>query len=743
MFSPLNKKSKENFTSGYFLNLIDNYQHINLLSCSNICFKLVLQDITPVIDILLVKKNKEIKNVLNKLSHEIKTSCISINTILSSVNQKIVDKNIKDQTSYTNSFMKKLEKISFFSEYMINTIHQINNYVDDFKNENAKFPIVVNIKQELGWAYLFTKSLLFNQNKFNIKVKLLIDDDAPEFITTERDKFRILICEVIKNSVKHIFFGEIKIMLSCTKPNMKKSSLNVINQSVDYDDMNDKTISITISDTGTGIKEKVLKSIKEYLEDDIFFHNSVFAVTGSLRLGFSTMKHYADDIGAMINIFSKDGKGTICDIILNKSNIAYGRSNSMGGRKNKSTKSLMFSMKMNNQQTSTGVLLKGDFRGGVNSNKYISSTKAKTSSINFISSIDTTASYLLDKKSSLNIIAESIISPPSTAINNGGYYNTFSSTLLFNLNLNKINDEDYCQDMDELITTRVNNRISQFDIKKKEDLINIKESDANLVQYYDNKESDEEEEAENEERNTNLNQAYSSETQKQISEEFNLGNKTSIDNIENESLKILNFKFDEEETNKYSFQEPKMNPLLPLKITSNAYKRNSADLNLESVALNILKISPLIKRKQVESAYIVGVDDDFSCRKSMENLFKKIIKENDLDLNVIILNDGIELIEFIIRSIKENLCIKLIVTDENMEYVNGSNSLCLLNSLYSFVNKDIDLPSTFILTAMEGNDISQELKKKSNCIQVITKPINRSYMLECFYKAKILNKLNI
>ncbi len=726
----------KDFTKGYFANLFDDYKHINLLSSSNICFKLVLQDITEVIDILLINKNKEIKNVLNKLSHEIKTSCISISTILSSVNQKIN----RDETSDKyKSFIKKLEKISFFSDYMINTIHQINNYVDDFKSESSKFPIKLNLKQELGWAYLFTKSLLFNQNKFNVKVKLIIDDNAPEFISTERDKFRILLSEIIKNSVKHIFIGEITIMLCYIEKKTGKSTKNILNHSFYFEDNFENVISITISDTGTGIKEKDLMNIQEYLNDDIFFHNSVFAVTGSLRLGFTTMKHYADDIGAEIVVYSKEHKGTICNIKLNKKYITYGKSNSVEDKMKKSTKSLMTSLKM---QPSSRLLVQSNMRENM-SNKY-NSLVNKTSSIKFISTADTALSFMIEKRNTLNLIAESIISPPSTAIQNG-YYNTFSSTLLYNLNLNKINDEDYSKEMEEMMTSRkVNNKISLFEIKKKEDLINVKES---VVQDYDNKDSDEEEEVEKDGENIKLIESLSV-TQKQLSDnkEFDIENQSLNEKEkEMESLKIINFKFDEKESNKYSFDDSKKNPLplLPL-LKKNENKRNSVNLNLESsLALNILKISPLIARKSNERSYIIGVDDDFSCRKAMENLFNKIINDNNLDYNILILNDGLDLIEFIIRSIKENLSIRLIITDENMEFINGCNSLCLINNLYTFINKDFNLPSTFILTALEGNDIRQELKKKSNCIQVITKPINKLYMLECFYKAKILNNINI
>jgi hypothetical protein len=126
-----------------------------------------LCEITETISKLKVSAQNETRNIFNKVSHEIKSSCISINNLILQVNQS------KDTD--TDTIQDCLDKITVFSDYMTNTIHQVHDIIDDFQSSILLYSHV-NLKQEMIWVLNLAKTLLYTYNKPNVRLQLLIND---------------------------------------------------------------------------------------------------------------------------------------------------------------------------------------------------------------------------------------------------------------------------------------------------------------------------------------------------------------------------------------------------------------------------------------------------------------------------------------------------------------------------------------------------------------------------------------
>jgi hypothetical protein len=134
---------------------------------------------------------------------------------------------------------------------------------------------------------------------------------------------------------------------------------------------------------------------------------------------------------------------------------------------------------------------------------------------------------------------------------------------------------------------------------------------------------------------------------------------------------------------------------------------------------------------------IISIDDNFYCRQTIKSLFNSIKTENNLDFELVSLSDGLDLVSFIVKSIVEEIDVRLIISDENMVFCNGSNSLLIVNMIYSLLNKSSKPPRSVILTALEGGDLFVDLKKKTKAMGVYRKPMSRVTLKEVILKSGI------
>ena len=137
----------------YFLNQF-NTDYDELFDYFGVSFSLIFTNYSETINEMLDRTKFENRNILMKISHETKTACISINSIIHSVSVLISSfgkNNIINIQDALIKISKYIERVSFQSEVIINTIHQMNDFTDDFNSLN-KVPGKVNLKEELIWS---------------------------------------------------------------------------------------------------------------------------------------------------------------------------------------------------------------------------------------------------------------------------------------------------------------------------------------------------------------------------------------------------------------------------------------------------------------------------------------------------------------------------------------------------------------------------------------------------------------
>lgn len=127
---------------------------------------------------------------------------------------------------------------------------------------------------------------------------------------------------------------------------------------------------------------------------------------------------------------------------------------------------------------------------------------------------------------------------------------------------------------------------------------------------------------------------------------------------------------------------------------------------------------------------ILIVEDNSFIAQSVKKLIEKIISEYSLDLEVIICYDGIEMIKvFLNEECNGQSNLKLIFTDENMDYMNGSEAIRFIREIERRKNlKRIKLIS---LTSNDNQNIFEELLK-SGADRHFQKPLSKEFILEIF-----------
>jgi hypothetical protein len=108
-------------------------------------------------------------------------------------------------------------------------------------------------------------------------------------------------------------------------------------------------------------------------------------------------------------------------------------------------------------------------------------------------------------------------------------------------------------------------------------------------------------------------------------------------------------------------------------------------------------------------------------RQSAIRILKACATELNLKINIIESEDGIETIFIAFKAMSIGLEIKMIISDENMIFLNGTKSSQILYDLAQKQRKDF-IPF-YLLTAYENEDLKSNLSKTIK--NVISKPLNK------------------
>ncbi len=113
-------------------------------------------------------------------------------------------------------------------------------------------------------------------------------------------------------------------------------------------------------------------------------------------------------------------------------------------------------------------------------------------------------------------------------------------------------------------------------------------------------------------------------------------------------------------------------------------------------------------------------DNDILLRTLNKMLFDLIMKRNE-NIEIINGDDGLDILNYIIKDQFNGNLIKCIITDENMEFINGTEAIGFLNKLQR--RNKIRSLSVIILSSYEDNYIKKVSLNESLSCEYMSKPI--------------------
>lgn len=151
---------------------------------------------------------------------------------------------------------------------------------------------------------------------------------------------------------------------------------------------------------------------------------------------------------------------------------------------------------------------------------------------------------------------------------------------------------------------------------------------------------------------------------------------------------------------------------------------NGSPENIDSLSEN----SQIPKQRK-----IVVVEDNIIMNSSILKIINTLIDENKMNHRAIACFDGIDLLKEVIESQNKGHIIDLVIIDENMDYMNGSEALGILKKLED--RNRITFPKVVSSTS----DISMNHRQKELKIwKIMPKPYNKSSLLSLFKELKFL-----
>jgi len=166
----------------------------------------------------------------------------------------------------------------------------VNDILDLSKIESGKMEIF-NTKYKL--SHLIGGSINLNFTSFsgkNLDFKIEIDENLPTFLIGDMLRIKQIMNNLLSNAFKYTNNGSVKLSISHTPV-----------------DDNNTNILISVHDTGMGMTEEQLKTLRdEYTR----FHEHVDLTITGTGLGMSIVYHLSELMGGSVSIASKKNVGT-------------------------------------------------------------------------------------------------------------------------------------------------------------------------------------------------------------------------------------------------------------------------------------------------------------------------------------------------------------------------------------------------------------------------------------------------
>ena len=138
------------------------------------------------------------------------------------------------------------------------------------------------------------------------------------------------------------------------------------------------------------------------------------------------------------------------------------------------------------------------------------------------------------------------------------------------------------------------------------------------------------------------------------------------------------------------------------------------------------------------SGKILIVDDNQFLRISLKNVLNKIMIETRIYYEIIEGTDGVDILKYIIDDQFLQNQIKCIFTDENMDYINGSEAIRIVRNLVK--ENKIKNVSIISITSYE-DDVSKDNIMKCGVDSIVSKPYTKSQLLTALRKVNIFPEI--
>ncbi len=138
--------------------------------------------------------------------------------------------------------------------------------------------------------------------------------------------------------------------------------------------------------------------------------------------------------------------------------------------------------------------------------------------------------------------------------------------------------------------------------------------------------------------------------------------------------------------------------------------------------------------KSEKKGKILVVDDNYFVNEATVRVLKNVLKEAGLDIEIIVGTDGSDIIHHVIQDQSKGNEIRCILTDENMEYLNGSEAIRIVRNLEN--RQKVKFVNMICVTSNEDPYYIQEIIR-AGAQTVLNKPLTKSVL------ARVLKDYNI
>ena len=148
-----------------------------------------------------------------------------------------------------------------------------------------------------------------------------------------------------------------------------------------------------------------------------------------------------------------------------------------------------------------------------------------------------------------------------------------------------------------------------------------------------------------------------------------------------------------------------------------------------------LELSLDVSLKSKKKGKILVVDDSHLVNEVTVRLLRKVLTEAGSDMEIIVASDGSEMVHNIIQDQYKGNEIKCIFTDENMEYLNGSEAIRIIRNLEN--RRKVKFVNIISVTSNEEPYFIDEIKK-AGAQTVLGKPLTKFVLARVLKEFKII-----